>query len=97
MLDFCNLADVLDSLSTVHYIYKEKVNFWLILVVAEWQHYNCWLSHSIVVFRTLFFFNSFLVYISPVFNDSFSLERHKLVKIKANHVSEQNKPFKLFN
>ena len=25
MLDFCNLADVLDSISTVHYIYKEKV------------------------------------------------------------------------
>ena len=25
MLDFCNLADVLDSISTVHYVYKEKV------------------------------------------------------------------------
>ena len=25
MLDFCNLADVLDSISTVHYVFKEKV------------------------------------------------------------------------
>ena len=25
MLDFCNLADVLDSISTVNYVYKDKV------------------------------------------------------------------------
>ena len=28
MLDFCNLADVLDSISTVNYVYKDKVSIW---------------------------------------------------------------------